>query len=292
MGTPLRGKFLVTGATGQLGELVIDALLGRLSADRIVAATRSPLSIEAQRLRSKGVDVRVVDYREPELVAAAFEGMERLLLISGTDAHARVQQHRNAITAAEQAGIELIVYTSVLRAPESALAVAQDHRQTEADLVASRVPHAILRNGWYTENYLASLRSALDRGVLFGCARDGRICSAARADYAEAAAIVLSTDDHVGRVYELAGDEAFTLDELASQAASISGQPIVYRDLSPSEYRDKLRAAGLRDELADLLVDSDACAAKGALEDCSRQLSVLIGRPTRPLGEVLADGLR
>ena len=282
-------RLFVTGATGQLGRLVIEALLKRVLADTIVAGVRSLESAAAEDLRAQGVTLRVADYARPETLAEAFRGIDRLLLISSSEIGQRVAQHRNVIQAARQSGVNLIAYTSLLRADTSPLALADEHRRTEDALKASGLSFAVLRNGWYTENYAASIAPALAHGVLLGSAGEGRIASAARADFAEAAAVVLTTDGHDGRVYELAGDDAYTLDEFAAAVSVLSGRTIVYRNLTEDAFKAALVAAGLPEDFAALLADSDMAAAKGGLNDTNRQLSGLIGRPTTPYRTTITE---
>jgi len=280
---------VVTGATGQLGRLVIQALLKTQTASEIVAAVRSPE--KAADLAALGVQVRRADYNEPAALDAAFEGADKLLLISSSEIGRRAVQHRAAIEAAQRSGVELIGYTSVLRADTTPLGLAAEHRETEAALRASAVPFVLLRNGWYTENYTHSLASALEHGAILGCAGNGRIASAARADYAEAAAIVMTRDAQAGRVYELAGDTAYTLADLAAEVTRQSGKKVEYRNLSEPEYKEALIEVGLPEAVAELLSDSDMAASKGALFDDGHQLSQLLGRPTTPLAAVVAAAL-
>jgi NAD(P)H dehydrogenase (quinone) len=280
---------VVTGATGQLGRLVIQALLKTQPASEIVAAVRS--LEKAADLAALGVQVRRADYNEPAALDAAFEGADKLLLISSSEIGRRAVQHRAAIEAAKRSGIELIGYTSVLRADTTPLGLAAEHRETEAALRASAVPFVLLRNGWYTENYTHSLASALEHGAILGCAGNGRIASAARADYAQAAAIVMTRDAQAGRVYELAGDTAYTLADLAAEVTRQSGKKVEYRNLSEPEYKEALIEVGLPEAVADLLSDSDTAASKGALFDDGHQLSALLGRPTTPLAAVVAAAL-
>lgn len=280
----------VTGATGQLGRLVIDALLGRVPAGDIVALVRDPA--KAADLAAKGVTVRRADYDEPETLASALAGIGRLLLISGNAIGRRLPQHRAVIEAAKAAGVPFIAYTSVLRADSSALGVAVEHRATEELLAASGIAHALLRNGWYTENYTASVPVALQHGVLLGSAGEGRIASAARADYAEAAAAVLTAAElPAGKVYELAGDSAFTLAGFAAELSRQTGRAIPYNNLPEAEYRGILLHAGLPEGLADLIAQSDAAAAGGALFDDGGELGRLIGRPTTPLAASISAAL-
>ena len=282
-------RILVTGATGQLGGLVIEELIKTTTISEIAGLARTPS--KADRLAALGVTVRSGDYADPASLSAAFAGVERLLFVSSSDLAHRVEQHRAVIEAAETAGVSLIAYTSVLHADRSPLGLADDHRRTEAMLAASGVPFALLRNGWYTENYMASVPAALAHDAVLGAAADGRIASAARADYAAAAAAVLTAQDQGGRVYELAGDDAYTLAELAAELSRQTGRPIAYKDLPQAEFEAALHGAGLPAALAALLADSDAGVAKGALFDDSRDLSRLIGRPTVPLATSVAEAL-
>jgi NAD(P)H dehydrogenase (quinone) len=284
-------RILVTGASGQLGRLVIDHLLKIMPPSQIIAMARSREAVAD--LASRGVEVRAADYAKPETLEGAFAGVDRVLLISSSEVGQRLPQHRNVIAAAKQAGVKLLAYTSVLRADTSALGLAAEHRQTEAELRDSGIPFVLLRNGWYTENYAASIPSALALGAVFGSAGDGRISSAARADYAEAAARVLTArEDQAGRIYELAGDQSYSLAQFAAEIARQSGKPVAYNNLAEADFRAALIGAGLPDGVAALLADSDNAASKGALFDDGHQLSTLIGRPTTPLATTVSAVLK
>lgn len=276
---------VVTGASGQLGRQVIDGLLATVPAQEIVAAARQPARV--QDLAERGVQVREADYDRPETLARAFAGADRLLLISSSEVGKRVPQHAAVIRAAGAAGVQLLAYTSLLHADVSPLSLAVEHRETEALLKASGLPHVLLRNGWYTENYLAGVPAALSHGAMLGSAGTGRIASAARADYAAAAVAVLTREGQAGKVYELAGDQAYTLAELADTLSRLAGKPVVYHDLPQDAYAAALIDAGLPAPLAHLLAESDAGAARGGLFDADRQLSRLIGRPTTPLVDLI-----
>ena len=280
---------VITGATGQLGRLVITSLLKKVPAAGIVAAVRNV--DKARGLAALGVQVRHADYNVPATWDEALKGADKLLLISSSEIGQRVDQHRTVIEAARRAGVKLLAYTSVLHADVSLLGLAAEHRETEALIRASGVPCALLRNGWYSENYTAGVPAALKHGKMYGCAGTGRISSASRADYAEAAATVLTMDDQAGRVHELAGDTAYTLAELAAEISRQSGRNIDYVNLPESEYKKLLLTVGLPEPIAELLANSDTGASKGALFDDSRQLSTLIGRPTTPVATAVADAL-
>lgn len=276
----------ITGATGQLGHHVIESLLKTVPASQVVAIVRHPA--KAATLSQRGITVRQADYSDESAFTTALQGVEKLLLISSSEVGQRAVQHRNVINAAKTAGIKFIAYTSLLHADRSPLGLHLEHVETEKMLAGSGIPYTLLRNGWYSENYLASAPAALEHGVFIGAAGEGKIASATRADYAAAAARVLSTDGHAGKVYELAGDDAWTLSQLADELSQQSGKHIVYQNLSEADFAAALRGAGLPTELADMLADSDIGASEGGLFDNSRTLSQLIGRPTT----TLADSVR
>lgn len=271
---------VITGATGKLGQHVIASLLTSVPADHIIAAVRNPA--KAVNLTALGVQVRQADYNDGASLDAAFKGATKILLISSSEVGQRAQQHQNVIDAARRAGVALLAYTSVLRADTSPLGLAAEHVITEAAIRASGLPYTFLRNGWYLENHTEHLAPVLEHGVVLGAAQNGRFSSAARADYAAAAAAVL-TADKPQAIYELAGDHGFTLAEYAAEVARQSGKVIVYKDLPQADFKAALVGVGVPEGFADLLADSDAGAAKGALEDNGKQLSTLIGRPTTRL---------
>jgi NAD(P)H dehydrogenase (quinone) len=282
--------YAITGATGQLGRLVIRALLQTVRADRIVAAVRNPA--KASDLAERGVIVREADYARPETLGPALAGVDKLLLISSTEVRGRLPRHQAVIDAAKASGVSLIAYTSMLHADTSPATLAIEHRQTEQAIAASGIPAVILRNGWYAENHLMALPAALAHGAFVGAAKHGRFSSAARQDFAEVAAVVLAGERHAGQTYELAADQSFTLAELAAEVSRQSGKTIVYNDLSEAAFTDVLTGAGLPADLAALLADADAAASRGALFDDSGALGRLIGRPTTPMASVVAAALR
>lgn len=280
----------ITGATGQLGRKVIHELLKTLPADRVTALVRQPQQA-AQHLPD-GLILREADYNRPETLQPALEGVTRLLLISSSEVGQREVQHAAVINAAKAAGVQFIAYTSLLHADRSPLGLATEHRATEAKLAASGIGYALLRNGWYSENYAASIAPALEHHAFIGAAADGKIASASRQDYAEAAAKVLLADDQAGKIYELAGDNAYTLSEFTAEIAHQSGKKVAYVNLSQPEFAAALKQAGLPEALADLLADSDHGVAQGGLYDDSHTLSTLIGRPTTPYTDTIRDTLK
>ncbi len=273
----------ITGATGQLGHHVIEQLLKTVPASQIVAIVRNPA--KAGALSQQGLDVRQADYADQAAFTSALQGVEKLLLISSSEVGQRAPQHQNVINAAKAAGVKFIAYTSLLHADTSPLGLHVEHVATEKALAESGIPFTLLRNGWYTENYLASAPPALEHGVFIGSAGDGKIASATRADYAAAAAKVIAEEGHAGKVYELAGDNAWTLSELAAELSKQSGKSVKYQNLSEADFSAALKSVGLPAGLAEMLADSDTGASKGGLFDDSHTLSALIGRPTTPLAK-------
>ncbi|MGY1771309.1 SDR family oxidoreductase [Blastococcus sp. SYSU D00813] len=279
-------SIVVTGATGHLGRLVVEELLARgVPAEDVVAGGRRVEELTG--LAARGVRVARMDYDDAATLDAVLSAGDRLLLVSGSDPAARVQQHRTVLDAAARAGVALVAYTSILRADDSPLALAGTHRQTEADVRASGVPFVLLRNGWYTENYAQALQEAAAAGTVSASAGDGRVASATRADYAAAAAAVLAGDGHEGRVYELSGDTAWTFDELAAACAEVLGRDVTYRRLSTDEHVAVLTGVGLDEPTARFVAGMDAAIAQGALDSTTGDLSRLAGRPTTPLTEAL-----
>jgi NAD(P)H dehydrogenase (quinone) len=276
----------VTGVTGHLGRLVIAGLKNKIGSERLVGIARS-----ASKAADLGITVREANYEDPEALYAALDGVDTLLLISGNEIGKRFPQHRNVIQAAKKQGINQIVYTSLLHADTSVLNLAVEHLQTEQEIKESGLRYTILRNGWYTENYTGAIKGAIAMGAFVGSAGEGRISGAARADYADAAVVVLTTDGHVGLTYELAGDDAFTLSELAAELSRQIGKDIPYRELPETEYANILTKFGIPEVYASAIASWDVGASKGALLENHRALSQLIGRPTTPLAEVIKRAL-
>jgi len=280
----------ITGASGQLGRLAIEQLLEKIPAQQVLALVRDPAKVADLSLR--GVQVRTADYNRPETLAPALEGVDKLLLISSSEIGRRVAQHRNVIEAAKQAGVGLLAYTSILHADTSPLSLAAEHRETETLIKASGLSWVILRNGWYTENHIDGIPAILQHGVVLGSAGDGRFATAARADYAAAAVAVLLGEQQEGKVYELAGDTAYTLTELAEEVGRQSGKKITYQNLPQADFKAALVSAGFPAPFADLLADSDTGAAKGGLFDDSHQLSRLIGHTTTRLADLVKNAVQ
>lgn len=279
---------VVTGATGQLGRLVIDELLKTTEAKNIIAAVRTPA--KAKDFASRGVRVREADYSRPETLTAAFQGASRLLLISSNEMGKRIEQHKAVIDAAKAAGIAFAAYTSILHCDTSPLALAEEHLATEKYILASGLSYALLRNGWYFENQTAAIPLALQKGFFVGATGQGRIAAASRSDYAAAACIVLTGKDYENTVLELGGDAPYTRAELAAEVSRQTGKQIGYQNLSQEEYK-KVLSGFLPEFLAELIADAEAHAASGALDDHSHTLSQIIGRPTTTLAESVKSAL-
>ncbi|MGV9820208.1 SDR family oxidoreductase [Nocardia xishanensis] len=277
----------IAGASGQLGRLVVEELLR--AGETPVAIVRDPQKVAD--LAERGVDVRQAAYGDAAALDRALAGVDRLLLISGNEFGERVAQHTNVIRAAERAGVQLLAYTSIPGATENPLILAQEHRGTEAVLAESTVPYTLLRNSWYWENYLGGLAHAVESGVLHGAAGQGRVAGASRADYAAAAAHVLTTDGHEGRVYELGGDERLTYAELAQAISEAAGKPVRYENLAEADYAAVLERAGLPAVYAKALADADTGIAAGVLDVDSGDLQKLLGRPSTPAVEVFRAAL-
>ncbi|WP_324643964.1 SDR family oxidoreductase [Pseudarthrobacter sp. LT1] len=279
-------SIVVTGATGQLGRHVLEALLERgVPAEEIVAAGRSVEKLAD--FAARGVQVKAMDYADAASVQAALAGAKRVLLISGSEVGQRVDQHRTVIEAAKAEGVELLAYTSIANADTTGMKLANEHKATEALLRESGVPFVLLRNGWYLENYTDQLPGTLAQGAVAGSAGDGKVSGASRADYAHAAAAVLEANDQAGKVYELGGDDAFSMADLASEISAATGKSISYNDLPAGEYAGLLASVGVPEAFAEILADSDLGIARGDLLVSTGDLRRLIGRPTTSLGQAV-----
>ena len=280
----------VTGATGQLGRLVVTGLLeAGVPAGEVVAVVRDPQ--KASDLADRGVQVRQADYSDPAALQAALRDADRVLLISGSEVGQRIAQHGNVLRAAQSAGVELLVYTSAPKADDTSLPLAPEHLATERLLGDSGIPAVVLRNNWYLENYDQAIGQAAATGEVIGSAGNGRIAAASRADFAAGAVAVLTADQPQPGVLELGGDSAFTLAELASVVAEQSGREVTYRDLSAEEHARALAAHGVPEDVAGFVAAIDRSIGQGALDTGSTALSTLIGRPTTTLANHVRDVL-
>ncbi|TAM97427.1 MAG: SDR family oxidoreductase [Chitinophagaceae bacterium] len=280
-------KIAITGATGQLGRLVINKLKEKIPTDNMIALSRS-----VEKAKGLEVEVREFDYEKPAMLKPALKGVDTLLLISASEIGKRFSQHKHIIEAAKSAGIKWIVYTSLLRTDNTSLDIGAEHKVTEKLLKESGIPFTILRNGWYTENYTSSVPGAIRGGALMGCAGNGKISGAARADYADAAAAVLTGKNHQGKIYELAGDNFFTLSDLAAEISRQTGKNIPYKNLSEKDYTSALKNFGVPEEFAKVIAGWDTAASKNDLFDDSHQLSRLTGNATTPLSVSVANAIK
>jgi NAD(P)H dehydrogenase (quinone) len=276
----------ITGATGHLGRLVVQRLKTHVPASDLVALVRTPA-----KAADLGIAVREADYDRPDTLVRALKGIDTLLFISASEIGKRLAQHHNIIEAAKKAGVKRIVYTSLLHADNSPINLASEHLPTENEIKASGIPFTILRNGWYTENYTGSIGGALAGGAFIGSAGEGKVSSAARADYADAAVAAVTGTGQEGKTYELAGDTSWTLADLAAEISRQSGKSIPYRNLPEAEYAKALEGFGLPKPIAGAIASWDTGASKGGLFDESHQLSKLIGHPTTPMPETVREAL-
>ena len=279
-------KIAVTGATGQLGRLVIENLKTEAASDDIIALARDP-----QKAADMGVPARAFDYDEADQLAPALKGVDTLLLISGVDIGRRLAQHTAVIEAAKEASVGHIVYTSLLNADKTTIALGPEHAGTEKALAASGVPHTILRNGWYTENYTMALGAAVQHKALIGAAGEGKISSATREDYALAAAKVLLDPSLQGVTHELAGDDSFTLAQMAEAVSVHIGDTVSYVNMSVPDLTAAYHQAGMPEDMAGFLAMTDVEVSNGALFDDRRVLSKIIGRATTPMKDTVAKAL-
>ncbi|MDQ1009045.1 NAD(P)H dehydrogenase (quinone) [Streptomyces sp. V4I23] len=282
-------SIVVTGATGALGRLVVDELLAAVPADRIAAVVRD--KEKAADLAARGVELRIADYSEPATLDGAFRAGDRVLLISGSEVGRRVAQHAAVIEAAKAAGVAQLAYTGVLGGPDADFDLAAEHKATEELILDSGLPYTFLRNGWYTENYTGNLGPVLEHGTVVGNAGDGRIASATRADYAAAAAAVLTGEGHLGAAYELSGDAAWSLAEYAAELSRQTGRTITYTEVPAETHLGILTGAGVPEPFARILVDVDRAIGRGLLARTTGDLARLAGRPTTPLAETVATAL-
>lgn len=277
---------VITGATGQLGRLVVEALLDQdVPAEQIVAAGRDLSKLDD--LAERGVQVRRIDFDDVDSLRQAFAGAEKVLLVSGTAVGQRIEQHRNAIEAAKESGAKLIAYTSIAGADQTRILLAADHQGTEEILRKSGVPFMFLRNSLYLDNYTGQLASYVQHGSVLGSAGDGRLSAATRADLAQATAAALLREDQAGKIYELGGDVPFTLGELAEEVSAATGTPVNYQDLPVEQYAQVLTQVGLPEPVAAVFADSDLGIARGDLHVTSGDLSDLLGRPATTMREAI-----
>src|SRR5690606_15039821 len=284
-------SYVVTGATGRLGGLIVDGLLAAgVPAGEVAAVVRN--EGKAARLRDVGVEIRGADYDDTEALRTAFRAGDRVVFVSGSDLERRAAQHRNVVAAAREAGVALLAYTGILGGPEADLLLAADHKATEQAILDSGLPYTFLRNGWYHEVYTETIPQILERGAVIASAGEGRVATAARADYAAAAVAVLTGEGHEGKAYELCGDTAWSFAEFAAELSKQTGREIPYRALTAAEHKEVFVGAGLPGPVADVLVDIDRAIERGLLVRTTGDLARLIGRPPTSLADAIATALK
>jgi NAD(P)H dehydrogenase (quinone) len=280
--TTISARLAIVGATGRLGRLVVDHLLGAgVHAEQVVAVGRNHLVLN--QFAARGVTTRFAERDDPEVTAAALDGVDRILLISGIDVGRRTEQHATVIEVAKRLQTDLFVYTSLPNAAESPMLLAREHAATERLLYESGLPGVVLRNGWYLDKYVDEAAEAIVSGTVFGASGSGRVSPATRADLAEAAARVLLEESHAGATYELGGDQSFTLAEYAQQISDWSGRSVRAELLSTADYAEHLRARGVPSAFADVLADNEAGQSAGYLFIDTGDLRNILGRPPMTL---------
>lgn len=282
-------KYAVTGATGKLGRLVLDELLLKANPRDIVALARDPSALDSYS--QKGIEVRRADYDDPASLKAALKGVDRVLLISGNAVGQRERQHGALIDAAKEAGVSYLAYTSVLNAQGSKLALAHEHVLTEKLLEKSGLNYDVLRMPWYSENYTGALGPAIEHGAIYGATREGRLSTASRSDLAGGAVGAL-VNSPGGKVYELAGDESWTMEDFAAEVSRQAGKPVKYVNQSEGDYAKTLEGVGLPPPVAAMLASTSYLAGDGELYSESKDLSTLSGRPTTPIRDTIGAALK
>ncbi|MED5077723.1 SDR family oxidoreductase [Geobacillus stearothermophilus] len=283
-------NILVTGAAGKLGTKVVETLLKSVPAHQLAVSVRQPE--KAEHLRARGVDVRHGDFDRPETLETAFQGIDRLLIISTDgDNETRIRQHTNAVNAAQRAQVGFIAYTSLANANESRLALAEVHRVTEEAIANTGIPYSFLRNNWYLENEIGTVQAVLAGAPWVTSAGTGKVGWALRQDYAEAAAAVLAGDGHENTIYELSGP-LMTQEELAAALGAVLGKDVPVQQVDDAAYADIMKKAGLPDPLVSFLVDIQRGIREGSLEIESNDFEKLLGRPVTPIHDALAQLVR
>lgn len=277
-------KILVTGATGNLGSLVVESLLKSVPAENLAVSVRDPK--KAEHLKARGVDVRYGDFHHPESLVSAFAGIDRLLIISSGDLQNRAQQQLAAVNAAKEANVSFIAYTSAANAKDSAFVITADHRATEEAILQSGIPYSFLRNNWYLENELSTIQAVLNGAPWVTSAGSGKVGWAGRRDYAEAAANVLAEEGHNNTVYELSG-KPLTQEELASILAGVIGREVPVQQVDDKTYGKIMSNAGVPAEVVPFLVAIQSGIREGYLDIESKDFEKLLGRPITTLGDVI-----
>ncbi|MFB5189755.1 SDR family oxidoreductase [Alicyclobacillus fastidiosus] len=283
-------KMLVTGATGKLGTKVVEALLKSVPADQLAVSVRTPE--KAKGLAALGVEVRHGDFDSPETLAAAFAGIDRLLIISADgDNETRIRQHTNAVRAAEQAQVGFIAYTSLANASGSGMFLAPPHRAAEEAILKTGIPYSFLRNNWYLENEIASIQGVIAGAPWVTAAGSGKVGWALQQDYAEAAAAVLSGAGHENTIYELSG-KLLTQAELAEAVGDVLGKQVSVQQVDDDTYAEIMKGAGVPDFVIPILAGIQQGIREGTLEIESEDFAKVLGRPLTPIRDALRQIIR
>lgn len=278
-------KILVTGATGKLGSKIVKLLLNKVPTEQLAVSVRNPE--KAEGLLARGVEVRQGDFDHPESLDTAFKGVDRLLIISADgDNELRIKQHKNAVEAAERAGVKFIAYTSIANSKESTNVLASPHQATEEAILKTGIPYSFLRNNWYLENEIPSIQGVIAGAPWVTSAGNGKVGWALQQDYAEAAVEVLTGDGHENAIYELSG-KLLTQEELVSELGEVLGKEISVQQVDDNTYADIMKGAGLPDFLIPLLVGIQKSIREGTLDVESNDFKKLLGRPALPVNEGL-----
>jgi NAD(P)H dehydrogenase (quinone) len=285
----MSGSILVTGASGQLGKRVVELLLERGKATRIIAATRKPESLAA--LAARGVEVRRADFDDAASLTGAFEGVERALLIS-TDSldepGKRKRQHAAAVKALAAAKVQHVVYTSIINPVGSRITISEDHAATEAELEKSGLPHTVLRNNVYSDMLLVgALQRAVAGGKLVNASGSGKVGYVTREDVARIAAAVLSEPPANSQKLDVTGPEALSGAEVAALASEISGKQIEHLSIPLAALIDGMVQHGLPRPLAEAYASFDAATAAGELDVKSDSVERFTGSKPQALGDFL-----
>ncbi|WP_291579220.1 SDR family oxidoreductase [Clostridium sp. UBA6640] len=280
-------KILVTGATGKLGSKVVEMLLKAVPASQLAVSVRNPK--KAEGLRARGVEVRHGDFEKPETLDSAFSGIDRLLIIStsGED-EAVIRQHINAVAAAQRAQVKFIAYTSVTNASESSLFLAMPHRAREEAILKTGIPYSFLRNNWYLENEIGSIKGVIAGAPWITSGGAGKVGWALQQDYAEVAANVLTGKGHENTVYELSG-KLMTQGELASALGEVLGKEVLVQQVDDTTYANIMKGSGVPEAHIPTLVNMQKGIRDGQLEVESNDLEKLLGRSASPIKEALSQ---
>lgn len=282
-------KIVISGASGALaGEAIRALLLRGVKLVDLVLVTRTPEKLAS--FSTNGAAVRLGDFDRPETLEAAFAGGRELLLVSTNSEGDRAAQHANAISAARRAGIRHIVYTSFINATaDNPALVARAHQQTEEALMRSGVRYTILRNQLYMDGLVDEAAEALKTGDLYTNGAKGKWAPVLRQDCAEAAAVVLTTPGHDGKIYEITGPELINHQDLAKRISEVTGRRVRAIEVDDATYMARALQAGMSAELTKLQASFGVAMRANALNIRTDALQILLGRKPESLGDLLLE---